>query len=362
MAGSGTAHLRPDSDPLLSVEDLVVEFPLGNTGLRVNAVSGISFDVLKGETLGLVGESGCGKSTTGRAIMQLPRQTGGHVRFDGSELTGLAPDDVRRVRPQMQMIFQDPISSLNPRRKVKDIVAEPLAIWKVGSDDEREQRVRTVLEDVGIDPEIAAGRKPHQFSGGQCQRICVARALVLDPKLVICDEPVSALDVSVQAQILNLLEDMKARYGLTMIFIAHDLAVVKNISDRVCVMYLGKICEVAPPDELYRAPAHPYTELLLKSIPVPDPTVTPDTLGRIKGELPSPVFPPSGCRFRTRCPKAADRCAAEEPQIRDLGGGHYVACHFPIGHAEAPPTAVDQTVPVAAPEPDTTMNGDSPTS
>ena len=261
------------SDPTATrssrVEDLVVEFPLGNTGLRVNAVSGISFDVLKGETLGLVGESGCGKSTTGRAIMQLPRPTGGQVRFDGAELTGLDPEDVRRVRPQMQMIFQDPISSLNPRRKVKDIVAEPLAIWKVGSDEEREQRVRTVLEDVGIDPEIAAGRKPHQFSGGQCQRICVARALVLDPKLIICDEPVSALDVSVQAQILNLLEDMKARYGLTMIFIAHDLAVVKNISDRVCVMYLGKICEVAPPDELYRAPAHPYTELLLEVDPGP---------------------------------------------------------------------------------------------
>ncbi len=185
---------------------------------------------------------------------------------------------------------------------------------------------------------------------------------MLDPKLVICDEPVSALDVSVQAQILNLLEDMKARYGLTMIFIAHDLAVVKNISDRVCVMYLGKICEVAPPDDLYLAPAHPYTDLLLKSIPVPDPTVTPDTLGLIKGELPSPVFPPSGCRFRTRCPKAAERCAAEEPLIRDLGGGHFVACHFPIGHPEAPPTAVAQTVPVAASEPDTTMNGDSPTS
>jgi peptide/nickel transport system ATP-binding protein len=262
----------------------------------------------------------------------------------------------------MQMIFQDPISSLNPRRKVKEIVAEPLAIWKVGNEKERDERVRAVLEDVGIDPRIAADRRPHQFSGGQCQRICVARALVLDPKLIICDEPVSALDVSVQAQILNLLEDMKARYGLTMIFIAHDLAVVKNISDRVCVMYLGKICEVAPPDDLYRSPAHPYTDLLLKSIPVPDPTVKPDPEGRISGELPSPVFPPSGCRFRTRCPKAADRCAAEEPLIRDLGDGHFVACHYPIGYPEAPPTAVAETVHVASATGDAPTNGDAPAS
>jgi peptide/nickel transport system ATP-binding protein len=362
VAGTGTAHLRDSPDTLLRVEKLVVEFPLGNTGLRVNAVSGISFDVMKGETLGLVGESGCGKSTTGRAVMQLPHPTGGSVIFDGHEITSLNEEDVRRLRPQMQMIFQDPISSLNPRRKVREIVAEPLAIWKVGSAKEREARVNAVLEDVGIDPAIAADRRPHQFSGGQCQRICVARALVMDPKLVICDEPVSALDVSVQAQILNLLEDMKTRYGLTMIFIAHDLAVVKNISDRVCVMYLGKICEVAPPDELYRSPAHPYTDLLLKSIPVPDPTVKPDVEGRITGELPSPLFPPSGCRFRTRCPKAADRCAAEEPQIRDLGDGHFVACHFPIGYPEAPPTAVEDTVPVAATAALASTNGDSPTS
>ena len=362
MAGTGTAHLRDSPDTLLRVEGLVVEFPLGNTGLRVNAVSGVSFDVMKGETLGLVGESGCGKSTTGRAIMQLPHPTSGSIIFDGHEITSLDDEDVRKLRPQMQMIFQDPISSLNPRRKVRDIVAEPLAIWKVGTEQERAARVNEVLEDVGIDPAIAADRRPHQFSGGQCQRICVARALVMDPKLVICDEPVSALDVSVQAQILNLLEDMKARYGLTMIFIAHDLAVVKNISDRVCVMYLGKICEVAPPDDLYLAPAHPYTDLLLRSIPVPDPTVKPDPEGRITGELPSPVFPPSGCRFRTRCPRAADRCAAEEPQVRDLGGGHFVACHFPIGHAEAPPTVVTDTVPVAVSVGEAPTNGDSHTS
>jgi peptide/nickel transport system ATP-binding protein len=205
-----------------------------------------------------------------------------------------------------------------------------LNIWKIGTPSERTDKVRHVLEDVGIDPDIAADRRPHQFSGGQCQRISVARALVLDPKLIICDEPVSALDVSVQAQILNMLEDMKARYGLTMIFIAHDLAVVKNISDRVCVMYLGKICETAAPDTLYRRPAHPYTDLLLKSIPVADPNVRPDPKGRIVGELPSPLFPPSGCRFRTRCPRADDRCAAEEPQLRLVSDGQFVACHHPL--------------------------------
>jgi peptide/nickel transport system ATP-binding protein len=337
MAGSGKAHLRPESHPLLSVEDLVVEFPIGHTGLRVNAVSGVSFDVLPGETLGLVGESGCGKSTTGRAVMQLPRPTAGHVVFDGEDLTRLKHEQMRQLRTKVQMIFQDPISSLNPRRKVKDIVMEPLAIWNLGTKQEREAKVRQVLDDVGLDPEVAADRRPHQFSGGQCQRICIARALVLDPKLIICDEPVSALDVSVQAQVLNLLEDLKARYGLTMIFIAHDLAVVKNVSDRVTVMYLGKVCEVADADHLYKDPAHPYTEALLKSIPVPDPMVRPDTEGRIQGELPSPLFPPSGCRFRTRCPYARERCASEEPTLRDLGDSHYVACHFPIGHEEAPP-------------------------
>ena len=200
-----------------------------------------------------------------------------------------------------------------------------------------EPRVRKVLDDVGIDADVAGDRRPHQFSGGQCQRICVARALVLDPKLIICDEPVSALDVSVQAQILNLLEDMKARYGLTLVFIAHDLAVVKNISDRVCVMYLGKICEVALSDDLYENPAHPYTDLLLKAIPVPDPDVKPDPTARIQGELPSPIFPPSGCRFRTRCPRADDRCQSEEPILREVAPIHYVACHHPLVGDEAPP-------------------------
>jgi peptide/nickel transport system ATP-binding protein len=340
MAGSGKAHLRPDANPLLAVEDLVVEFPVGHTGLRVNAVSGISFDVLQRETLGLVGESGCGKSTTGRAVMQLPRPTSGSVRFEGRELTTLKGENMRQLRTNVQMIFQDPISSLNPRRKVRDIVMEPLTIWGIGTKAERSAKVAQVLEDVGLDPRVAADRRPHQFSGGQCQRICIARALVLDPKMLICDEPVSALDVSVQAQVLNLLEDLKARYGLTMIFIAHDLAVVKNVSDRVAVMYLGKVCEVAKADTLYRDPSHPYTNALLKAIPVPDPAVRPDPETRIQGEIPSPLFPPSGCRFRTRCPFARERCALEEPQLRDLGSGHYVACHFPIGHDEAPPSAV----------------------
>ncbi len=269
MAGTGKAHLRSDGDVLLRVEDLVVEFPVGRTGLTVHAVSGISLDVLRGETLGVVGESGCGKSTTGRAIMQLPRPTSGSVVFEGRQLTDMSGDDMREARTRMQMIFQDPISSLNPRRKVRDIVTEPLAIWKRGNSSEQRAKVDALLEEVGIDPQRAAESQPHQFSGGQCQRISIARSLVLDPTLIICDEPVSALDVSVQAQVLNLLEDLKAKHGLTLIFIAHDLAVVKNISDRVAVMYLGKICEVAPSDELYRAPAHHYTSVLARLDPRP---------------------------------------------------------------------------------------------
>jgi peptide/nickel transport system ATP-binding protein len=328
MAGTGKAHLRDGEDILLKIEDLVVEFPAGRNR-KVHAVSGISFDIKAGETLGLVGESGCGKSTTGRAIMQLPHPTSGSVKFDGVEMTRLSSEDLRRTRTRMQMIFQDPISSLNPRRKVKDIVAEGLSIWGSTIGTFSKNRVNEVLDAVGLDPEIVADRRPHQFSGGQCQRICIARALVLDPKVIICDEPVSALDVSVQAQILNLLEDMKARYGLTLVFIAHDLAVVKNVSDRVIVMYLGKICEVAQPDTLYSNPAHPYTKILLASIPEPDP-LRPITDERISGELPSPMAPPSGCRFRTRCPRVQDVCAQTEPEIREVAPGHYVACHFPL--------------------------------
>ena len=329
MAGTGKAHLRPKGTALLTIEDLVVEFPVGRKGLKVNAVSGISLDVMEGETVGLVGESGCGKSTTGKAIMQIPRPTSGSVVLEGTELTKLHGEELRKLRPRMQMIFQDPISSLNPRRKVLDIVAEPLGIWKIGTKEEREVRVRKVLDTVGIDADQAGTRKPHEFSGGQCQRICIARSVVMDPKVIICDEPVSALDVSVQAQILNLLEEMKKEYGLTLIFIAHDLAVVKNVSDRVVVMYLGKICEVAAPDDLYAEPRHHYTKALIDSIPEPDPSIRPDSTDALEGDLPSPVFPPSGCRFRTRCPAAQDRCAAEEPQLVEVGPNHYVACHFP---------------------------------
>ncbi|MGV3759990.1 MAG: ABC transporter ATP-binding protein [Actinomycetota bacterium] len=334
MAGTGTAHLRSHEDVVLRVEDLTVEFH--TSAGTVHAVSGISLDVKAGETLGLVGESGCGKSTTGRAIMQLPPPTSGHVHFEGKDLATMSGQQLREVRTRLQFIFQDPISSLNPRRKVKDIVAEPLRIWKRGSEAERKARVAEVLDAVGLDPEVASEKRPHQFSGGQCQRISIARSLVLEPSLVICDEPVSALDVSVQAQILNLLEDMKERYGLTLIFIAHDLAVVKNISDRVAVMYLGKICEVGSPDDLYASPAHPYTAALLRSIPVPDPAVPPAQDGLLTGDLPSPLDPPSGCRFRTRCPNAQERCALEEPQVRAIGDEHYVACHFPVHGAVAP--------------------------
>lgn len=337
MAGSGRAHLRTDS--LLTVRDLVVEFPVGRTGLKVNAVSGISFDVAKGETLGIVGESGCGKSTTGRAIMQIPRAKSGDVVFDGQNLMEMDDDDVRRQRVRIQMIFQDPISSLNPRRSVRDIVLEPLKIWKIGTSEERLARVNKVLEDVGIDPAVAADRRPYQFSGGQCQRISIARALVLEPQVIICDEPVSALDVSVQAQVLNLLEDLKAQYGLTLIFIAHDLAVVKNISDRVAVMYLGKMCEIAPSDALYESPAHPYTNVLLESIPVPDPQVK-FTGSAVVGEPPSPVLPPSGCRFNPRCPNAQERCRVEEPTLRQVAKEHFVACHFPLHGGEAPVTVL----------------------
>jgi peptide/nickel transport system ATP-binding protein len=317
---------------LLRVEDLVVEFHV--EGGSVKAVSGISLDLAEGETLGLVGESGSGKSTTGRAIMQLPRPTSGRVEFDGVELTRLKGDALRRTRPRMQMIFQDPISSLNPRRRVGDIVAEGLDIWDVGDDASRRARVDEMLGAVGLDPETARNRRPHEFSGGQCQRISIARAVINDPRLIICDEPVSALDVSVQAQILNLLEEMKQRYDLTMLFIAHDLAVVKNVSDRVAVMYLGKLCEVGPPDQLYERPAHPYTAALLAAIPVPDPSSPPDAGRVLGGEIPSNVDPPSGCRFRTRCPKAQDRCAEEEPLIRDIAPGQYVACHFPLAPGE----------------------------
>jgi peptide/nickel transport system ATP-binding protein len=310
-----------------------MEFPTGRHQV-VHAVSDISFDIRRGETLGIVGESGCGKSTTARAIVQLPTPTSGRVVLDPgtdqeAELTSLEGEDLRQVRPRIQMIFQDPISSLNPRRQVRDIVGEGLHIWAEGSDEEQiRARVNEVLNAVGIDPMVAANRRPHEFSGGQCQRISIARAVALEPEILICDEPVSALDVSVQAQILNLLEEMKDRYGLTLVFISHDLSVVRNVSDRVIVMYLGKVCEVGDADTLYSVPAHPYTRVLLASAPQPASTVD-ESESAIGDEIPSPINPPSGCRFRTRCPRADDRCATEEPVLRAVGDDHFVACHYP---------------------------------
>jgi len=331
MAGSGTAHLRP-GDALLRAEHLVIEFGSGER--RVRAVSDVSFDVVRGETLGLVGESGCGKSTTGRAVALVQKLNGGSVCLDDTDMAHVSARQLRKARTHVQMVFQDPISSLNPRRRVLESVMEPLAVWGIGTKSERKKRAIENLESVGIDADQTARRRPTELSGGQCQRVSIARALMLEPKLLICDEPVSALDVSVQAQILNLLHDLKRSRELTMLFIAHDLAVVKNVSDRVAVMYLGKLCEVAPPEVLYRQPAHPYTRALLAAIPEPDPDVPVGSVP-LTGDLPSPTDPPSGCRFRTRCPRAADRCAAEEPQMREVAPGHFVACHYSLEPGEA---------------------------
>jgi len=317
------------TDALLQVDDLTVIYPLSDGG-RVHAVSGVSFDVNRGETLGLVGESGCGKSSAARAVMQLPPPTAGRVLLDGTELTGLRGSQLRRMRQRFQMIFQDPIASLNPRRQVGDIVAAPLDVTGAGDKQSRRERVAEMLDQVGLQAEQAIERRPHEFSGGQCQRISIARALILEPELLVCDEPVSALDVSVQAQILNLLEDMKARYSLTMLFISHDLAVVKHVSDRVAVMYLGKLCELAPADELYRHPGHPYTAALLAAVPSPDPDRPLGQVDMVAGELPSPTNPPSGCRFRTRCPRAQAICGEQEPPLTEAAPGHHLACHFPL--------------------------------
>lgn len=327
MAGSGKAHLRNNDKVILRVEDLTMEFAVGRKKF-VRAVSGISFDIERGETLAIVGESGCGKSTLGKAILQLPKPTSGSVNFQGQELTTLDKDALRDVRPAIQMIFQDPVSSLDPRLSVAKIVDEPLAIWNRGDEMWRSNKVDELLNAVGLDPELVRDRRSYEFSGGQCQRISIARSLALEPLLLICDEPVSALDVSVQAQILNLLQDMKERYGLTLIFISHDLAVVKAVSTRIMVMYLGKVCEISSPDELYSRPRHHYTHALVSSVPIPDPNVAARRT-TLEGEPPSPMDPPSGCRFRTRCPGATDLCAQEEPQLHEVSAGHYVACHWP---------------------------------
>jgi len=330
MPASAEPHLRHKSiDPVLSVEHLVKQYRT-SSGRIVHAVSDVSFDLLRGETLGLVGESGCGKTTVGRSIMQLPPPTGGRVVFEGHDLCTLGAAALRALRPGLQIVFQDPISSLNPRRQVADIVAAPLLVHAALPAAERDARVRGVLAAVGLDPDAVWTRRPHELSGGQCQRISLARALILRPKLIVCDEPVSSLDVSVQAQILNLLEDAKERFQLTMLFIAHDLAVVKNISDRIAVMYLGKLCEIGPAADLHRSPRHPYTAALIAAIPEPNPKARDRARATIRGELPSPLDPPSGCRFRSRCAKAQGLCAEREPAMREIAPQQFVACHFPL--------------------------------
>jgi oligopeptide/dipeptide ABC transporter ATP-binding protein len=325
MAGSGTAHLRGDQ-ALLSVRDLVVDYP-GRRG-TVQAVSSVSFDVLPGETLGIVGESGCGKSTTGRALLRLERVTSGSIRFDGEQIEEAGEGRMRALRRHMQMIFQDPVASLNPRRPVGDIVVEGLAVAGAPA-GKRAAAAADVLAKVGLSDERFTGMLPRQLSGGQAQRVAIARALAVGPRLLLCDEPVSALDVSVQAQILNLITELKAEYDLTVVFIAHDLGVVRTISDKVMVMYLGKVCEFGDADEVYGSPAHPYTRALLDSVPLTDPDqgfAGP----ALEGDMPSPLAPPTGCRFRTRCPLAQERCATEEPQVREIRTGQYAACHFPL--------------------------------
>ncbi|WP_159919463.1 ABC transporter ATP-binding protein [Rhodococcus sp. WAY2] len=325
MAGSGSAHLRGEQ-ALLSVQDLVVEYPTGAG--TVQAVSKISFDVLPGETLGIVGESGCGKSTTGRAVLRLDRLTAGRIRFGDDWIEEVDEKRMRALRRDMQMIFQDPVGSLNPRRSVKDIVVEGLAVAGAPS-SERATTSAAVLEQVGLAGDRFADMLPRQLSGGQAQRVAIARALALGPRLLICDEPVSALDVSVQAQILNLIEELKAEFDLTVVFIAHDLGVVRTVSDNVMVMYLGKVCEFGDSIEVYDDPAHPYTRALLDSVPLTDPEkgfAGP----ALEGDVPSPLAPPTGCRFRTRCPQAQQKCATDEPEVREVRPGQFVACHYPL--------------------------------
>lgn len=311
---------------LLAVRELTVEYGRGSS--RFQAVAGVDLDVQAGESLGIVGESGCGKSSLGRAILQLQRPASGSVQFDGVELTGLRSETLREIRSRMQVVLQDPVSALNPRRRVIDIVAEGLVIHGTDKSHAREQ-AKAVLRQVGLDPDTVGDRRPRQFSGGQCQRIAIARAMALGPQLLVCDEPVASLDVSVQAQILTILLEMKAQAGLAMVFISHDLSVVMNVCNRVLVMYLGKVVEEGTSEEISRSPRHPYTRILLDSVPQPDPRAAYTTEG-IKGEIPSPRNPPSGCRFRTRCPLAQDLCAQVEPALTKTPGGRSVACHFPL--------------------------------
>jgi oligopeptide transport system ATP-binding protein len=325
--------MSTSNDTLLRVDDLVMHFPIYRGVVRrqvgaVRAVDGISFDVKRGETLGLVGESGCGKSTTGRAILQLYKPTAGKVNFDGVDLISLKGEDLRLMRRKMQMIFQDPYASLNPRMTVGQIVAEPLVVHNAATGPEIEARVKHLLDLVKLNPAFSS-RYPHEFSGGQRQRIGVARALALQPSFIICDEPISALDVSIQAQVVNLLEELQDQFHLTYLFIAHDLSMVRHISDRVAVMYLGVMVELASRDEIYANPLHPYSQALLSAVPIPDPIADAKRKRTIlEGDVPSPANPPSGCRFRTRCPIAEAVCAEERPAFRELKPGHFAACHF----------------------------------
>ena len=335
-----------NGEALVQVTDLVKNFPIrGGVILRrtvgnVHAVSGVSFDVHAGETLGLVGESGSGKSTTGRAILQLHKPTSGSVRFDGREVIGLNSSDLRALRPEMQIVFQDPYASLNPKMPVNDVIGEAFAVHEKITRKERHSRVGDILLDVGLSPDHG-NRYPHEFSGGQRQRIGIARALALEPKFIVLDEPVSALDVSVQAGVINLLERLQDEHGIAYLFIAHDMSVVRHISDRVAVMYLGKIVEIGTTEELFETPSHPYTQALLSAVPIADPHREKQRRRIVlTGEIPSPVFPPSGCRFRTRCWKAQDICAEEDPALIERGQGHDVACHFAADDRDAHVAAV----------------------
>ncbi len=318
---------------LLEVKGLKKYFPITQGILiqrkvaDVKAVDGLDFGIKAGETLGLVGESGCGKSTTGRTILQLYRPTAGDVFFQGKDLAKMQGEELRKMRRHMQMIFQDPYASLNPRMTVGDIIGEPLEVHNIARGKDKKERVQELLQIVGLNPYFV-NRYPHEFSGGQRQRIGVARALAVNPDFIVCDEPISALDVSIQAQIINLLEELQSKFNLTYLFIAHDLSVVRHISDRIAVMYLGKIVELTDRDSLYGNPLHPYTKALLSAVPIPDPVVE-ERRERIilTGDVPSPVNPPSGCRFHTRCPLAIDICKQVDPEFRDVGNGHFVACH-----------------------------------
>jgi len=333
-ATAGGSDMIETNHNLVDVRGLVKHFPVDDSDDVVRAVDGVSFEIRRGETLGLVGESGCGKSTVGRCLLRLLEPTAGEVNFEGRDVLKMGKRELRELRRDMQIVFQDPYASLNPRMKVRDIVGEPLVIHNQGNKVERRERVGELLRRVGLDPAFM-DRYPHEFSGGQRQRIGVARTLALEPKLVVADEPVSALDVSVQAQVVNLLQDLQKEFGLTYLFISHGLAVVEHISTRVAVMYLGRIVEVAPAAELYEHPLHPYTQALLSAIPIPDPKQKRSRI-ILQGDVPTPINPPSGCRFRTRCPIAIPECARIDPELREVTPGHTAACIRVPGWGNAP--------------------------